>query len=221
MSSKRTTSITMPAFLAANVSGEGVRYQFHGKEPLRIAVTLIAKAFIAHGKDDFRQLSNPLIIASGNGKRWVANRSRVGDQDLAQLIPNAAEREPLWSSNMLIRAEELRIYNPWQERPERRKLPLAVIQYHLNRDSVLVSLDATEDELVAVTREIVESHILGVQEPMEVEKFLYAVSLRRMISDKESRTKTTESSPKGDKPASSPQEELRRYLLREMRMGKR
>ena len=219
MSSKRTAPITMPAFLAANVSGESVRYQFHGKEPLRVAVTLIAKAL--HGKDDFRQLSNPLIIASGNGKRWVANRSRVGDQDLAQLIPNAVEREPLWSSNMLIRAEELRIYNPWQEKPERRKLPLAVIQYHLNRDSVLVSLDATEDELVAVMREIVESHILGVQEPMEVEKFLYAVSLRRMISDKESRTRTTESSPKEDKSASSPQEELRRYLLREMRMGKR
>lgn len=219
MNSKQTQSVIMPAFVTTNVCDGTARYQYHGRMSLRVATAFIAKAFLAAGKDDF-ELTQELVIIAKNtrGKHWIANAARINDRDLAQIFQDDAQREKLWETDMLVRSEELRVYNPWQEKPERRRLPLAIIRYHLGRDSVLASLDATENELVAVLREIVETHIYGIKEPAEVEKFLHTVSMRKIISEKEARTKPPEEEPRKSRSQLAPEEELKNYLIREMRM---
>ena len=208
-------SVRIEDYFNVVLQGGVARYQFHGKMDLDTLLWLFSRRFTAEKKGAGAKNGPLIVIGQNTARRWVINRSRVSDNDLALIFADEKVRKELWMAGMTICADEVRIYDGTQLNVKRRALPLIVIRTHRTRNSVVTSLDATEGQIGSMIEEIVSSHILGHQPRLEVANYIAArIGARYFASTK----KDQPESEKQEDPL-TPGEELERMIWREKMMS--
>lgn len=193
-----------------------VRFQFHGKMDIDTMLWFFARHFMTEkkGLGGFGK-TLPIIVGKNNARRWVINRSRFSDGDLARVFPDEKERAELWVAGMTLGADEVRIYDSAQQDAKRRKLPLLILRMHRSRSSVATCLDATEEQMGSMIEEIVSSHILGHQPRLEVANYIAARISARYFAN----IKKDQPEPEKQEGPLTPGEELKRMIWREKMMA--
>ena len=194
-------------FNTVNVGGKA-HFQFHGKMMLDEALYFFSKHFVSTKPSVTPEPVLIVIAKNRRGERWLVNRSRVEDEDLAQIYDNQSERGALLMARQLITAQVIRLYNPWGEKTERRKLPILIMRYVLGRSPIVTTLDATVDEIAGLIHEVNDSHILGYQPRKVVADFMHMYPVDRRYGSKPQPPTPV---PEQDHAAT---DELRRYLQR-------
>lgn len=159
---------------------DGEHYQYRGKKPLGIMLGLMAKHFMG-AKMTLAPKTGLIAIAKDHtGRRWVMNRGRVNDRDVAMIIQDEKERASLWDGKMNVYMRTACFYNPWRENEHAVKVPTAIIKSSPGSSPMLTALDCSADEAAGLIHEILALHILGCQPHYNVVHFASEYPVRNI-----------------------------------------